>query len=108
MDRLDPTELLETIVKRASTLLGATSGYLYLVDEAADDLVVEVGTGIFADVGAASGSQRGVGMGGTVWQTGRPLVVADYDTWAAPVRGRVPHGLFGSAIGVPADLGRGR
>ena len=36
MDRLEPTELLDTIVKRASALLDATSGYLYLVDEEPD------------------------------------------------------------------------
>ncbi len=103
MDRLDQTELLETIMKRASTLLGATSGYLYLVDEAADDLVVEVGTGIFADwVGFRL--QRGVGMGGTVWQTGRPLVVADYDLWEHR-SAEMPRGVFGSAIGVPLTSG---
>ena len=99
MDRLEPAELLETIVKRASTLLGATSGYLYLVDEAADELVVEVGTGVFSDWRGFR-LQRGMGMGGMVWQTGRPLVVADYDTWQHRAV-ELPHGLFGSAIGVP-------
>ncbi len=59
MDRLEPAEVLETIVKRASTLLGATSGYLYLVDEAAGDLVVEVGIGIFADWSRLPARARG-------------------------------------------------
>ncbi len=103
MDRLDPAELLETIVKRASTLIGATSGYLYLVDESANDLVVEVGIGIFAGwVGFRLA--RGVGVGGTVWQTGRPVAVADYDAWEHR-SGDLPHGLFGSVIGVPLTSG---
>jgi diguanylate cyclase (GGDEF)-like protein/PAS domain S-box-containing protein/excisionase family DNA binding protein len=99
MDRLEPTELLETIVKRASALLGATSGYLYLVDKGADDLVVTVGTGIFATrVGFRR--ERGVGLAGTVWQTGRPVAVPDYDTWENRADD-VPHGPLGSSIGVP-------
>jgi diguanylate cyclase (GGDEF)-like protein/PAS domain S-box-containing protein len=99
MDRLDPTELLDTIVKRASALLGATSGYLYLVDEAAGDLVVTVGTGVFA-TWLGFRLQRGVGVGGTVWQTGRPLVVPDYDAWDNR-SAAMPRGQFGSVIGVP-------
>ena len=99
MDRLEPAEVLETIVKRASTLLGATSGYLYLVDEAAGDLVVEVGIGIFADWYGFR-LERGVGIGGRVWQTGQPLAVADYDTWEHRSQA-MPVGLFGSTIGVP-------
>jgi diguanylate cyclase (GGDEF)-like protein/PAS domain S-box-containing protein/excisionase family DNA binding protein len=99
MDRLEPTDLLETIVKRASALLGATSGYLYLVDKGADDLVVTVGTGIFATrVGFRR--QRGVGVAGTVWQTGRPVAVADYDAWENRADDR-PQGPLGSSIGVP-------
>ncbi|MGH2511988.1 MAG: EAL domain-containing protein, partial [Candidatus Limnocylindrales bacterium] len=103
MDRLDPTELLNTIVKRASALLGATSGHLYLVDEASDDLVVAVGTGVFVDwIGFRLA--RGTGMGGMVWQTGNPLAVADYDTWEHRSKA-MPRGLFGSVIGVPLTSG---
>ena len=99
MDRLEPTELLETMVKRASALLGATSGYLYMVDEASDDLVVKVGTGVFA-TWVGFHLQRGKGVGGTVWKTGRPVVVPDYDAWENRSID-MPLGLFGSVIGVP-------
>ncbi len=99
MDRLDPTELLDTMVKRASTLLDAASGYLYLVDEATDELVVKVGTGLFA-TRLGYRRQRGHGVAGTVWQTGRPVAVADYDLWENHADD-MPRGLFGSMIGVP-------
>jgi diguanylate cyclase (GGDEF)-like protein/PAS domain S-box-containing protein/excisionase family DNA binding protein len=98
MDRLDPTELLDTIVKRASALLGATSGYLYLADDEQDNLVVTVGSGIFASW-LGFRLERGVGVGGTVWATGRPVAVADYDTWDRR-SSEMPPG-FGSVIGVP-------
>ncbi len=99
MDRLDPTELLDTIVKRASALLGASSGYLYLVDEEQDGLVVKVGIGIFA-TWLGFRLERGVGVGGTVWQTGRPVAVPDYDAWQNRSEA-MPLGMFGSVIGVP-------
>jgi len=99
MDRLDPTELLDTIVKRASALLGATSGYLYLVDEERDNLVVKVGSGLFASW-LGYRLERGVGVGGTVWQTGRPMAIPDYDAWSNR-SADLPVGQFGSVIGVP-------
>ena len=49
MDRLDPTELLGTIVQRAGDLVGTPHGFVYLVDAEADDLVMRVGTGLYAD-----------------------------------------------------------
>jgi diguanylate cyclase (GGDEF)-like protein/excisionase family DNA binding protein len=102
MDRLEPTELLDTVVKRASALLGAMSGYLYLVDEASGDLVVTVGTGVFA-TWVGFHFQRGAGVGGTVWQTGRPVAVPDYDLWENRSEA-MPPGL-GSVIGVPLTSG---
>ncbi len=103
MDRLDATELLDTIVKRASALLGATSGYLYLVDETLDKLVVKVGTGMFASF-VGFQLERGVGVGGKVWETGRSLAVPDYDAWANR-SAEMPVGQFGSVIGVPLTSG---
>jgi diguanylate cyclase (GGDEF)-like protein/PAS domain S-box-containing protein/excisionase family DNA binding protein len=103
MDRLDPAELLDTIIKRASALLGTTSGYIYLVDEAEDCLVVKVGSGIFA-AWIGFRLQRGVGVGGTVWEAGQPVAVPDYDAWQNR-SGDMPLGQFGSVIGVPLTSG---
>ncbi len=99
MDRLDPTELLGTIVQRAADLVGTPHGFLYLVDADADQLVMRVGTGLYTDyVDYRIG--RGGGVAGTVWATGRPFVVADYDG----LEGRdpiVPMGTIGAAVGIP-------
>jgi diguanylate cyclase (GGDEF)-like protein/PAS domain S-box-containing protein len=99
MDRLDPTELLATIVQRAADLVGTPHGFVYLVDEPADELVMRVGTGLYSDfVDYRVG--RGTGIAGTVWATGRPSVADDYD--ALPSRDPiVPLGLIGAAVGIP-------
>jgi diguanylate cyclase (GGDEF)-like protein/excisionase family DNA binding protein len=103
LDRLEPTELLQTIVGRAAALLGTPHGYIYLTDESVGDLVVRVGIGVFAGyVGYRLPFHAGVG--GTVYRTGRPMVVADYDAFAGRA-GDMPHATFGSVLGVPLTLG---
>lgn len=73
--------VLEAIVRRAEVLAGTTSGFAYLVTDRGDRLELGVATGLvtgFAGVHLAPGE----GLSGIVWQTGRPLVVNQYRTWA--------------------------
>ena len=78
MDRIDPTELLGTIVRRAADLVGSPHGYVYVVDQDHDRLVMQAACGMFVeDLGYHL--DRGVGVGGTVWETGALVVVPDYD-----------------------------
>jgi signal transduction histidine kinase/CheY-like chemotaxis protein len=80
MNRLGQTSLLEAIMARAAGLLGTTHGYLYLLDAATDQLVVQIGIGEFADkIGFRV--RRGEGLGGRVWEAGRSLLIEDYATW---------------------------
>ncbi|HEY7524158.1 MAG TPA: diguanylate cyclase [Candidatus Limnocylindrales bacterium] len=103
LERLESTELLETIVSRAAALLGTPHGYLYLADESAGCLVVAVGVGLFEDfVGYRLPFDTGVG--GTVYRTGRPMVVPDYDAFADRAAD-MPRGTFGSVLGVPLTSG---
>ncbi|MEO8230125.1 MAG: EAL domain-containing protein [Chloroflexota bacterium] len=98
MDRTDPTELLGTIVRRAAGLVGTPHGYVYVVDEDDDVLVVRAACGMFAD-DLGYQLDRGVGVGGTVWATGELLVVPDYDTMPARDPNRASG--IGSVIGIP-------
>ena len=103
MDRLDPTDLLSTIVQRAGDLVGTGHGFVYLVDPAKDDLVMRLGTGLYADY-VGHRLARGLGVSGVVWETGRSLVVADYDALATRDPG-FPTGLLGSVVGIPLASG---
>jgi signal transduction histidine kinase/CheY-like chemotaxis protein len=80
ISRLDLDDLLQTILARAGYLLDAPHGFVFLVDPEADVMRQRVGVGLFADqIGLELRS--GEGVSGQVWQTGRPVVVADYDAW---------------------------
>ena len=48
LDRHDPTVLLETILTRATALLGTPHGYIYLVEPDERALVVRHGSGLFS------------------------------------------------------------
>ncbi len=99
MDRLDPDELLTTIVQRAADLLGTPHGYMYLVDREADELVVRFATGLFTEF-AGFRLPRSVGVAGAAWAAAEPVVVADYD--ALETRDpRLPRDRFGSVVAIP-------
>ncbi len=99
---LDPNrqdDLLETILTRATALLGTPHGFLYLVEPGDDALVVRYGTGVYADLlGYRLPIDRG--LGGHVYRTGLPLAIDDYDAWSGRATD-LPTSVFGSVFGVP-------
>jgi signal transduction histidine kinase len=101
--RLELGELLETLIARAAALVGAPNGFVYLYDADSDDLEMRVGLGDNADdVGIRLGP--GEGVAGLVWQTGQPIVVEDYSTWAGrSMDTRLAHAH--SAMGIPLKSG---
>jgi PAS domain S-box-containing protein len=78
--KLNLEDLLYSIVSHATKLMGETSGGLYLHRPELDVLewAVSVGT---SEVPIGSRLQRGEGLSGKVWQTGKPLIVHDYQQW---------------------------
>lgn len=80
MNRLDISDLLETIVSRAAQLLGTTHGYICLPEEGKDGVVIKVGAGYFSErIGNVI--PPGIGAAGRVWTSGRTHVVNDYSRW---------------------------
>ncbi len=80
MGRLELSDLLEAIVERAAFLAGSIHGFIYLYDPEQDKMEMRIGTGRYAnDIGLKL--SKGNGMGGTVWETGKPTLLADYSTW---------------------------
>jgi ammonium transporter len=80
MERLEVSDLLHSIIRRASELLGAEHGYVYLVNHATNQLVMEVGIGGFQS-NQGSTLNYGEGLSGRVWASGQHLTVDDYSTW---------------------------
>ncbi len=103
VSRLDVTELLETLVERAVSLVDASFGFVDLVRPEADELEVTVGTGWYQEnIGARA--KRGEALSGKIWQSGRPMAVEDYRTWP----GRFVHpdvDQVGPLMGAPLMAG---
>jgi len=101
MQRLDLSELIETIINRAGDMLGTCHGYLYLVVNDNMEPVIEVkfATGVFSKY-LGQRMHMGEGLAGTVWQLGHPVVVPNYEEW--PGRSAYYQAdRFGAVAGVP-------
>ncbi len=103
MDRVDPHDLLEAILARATGLLGTPHGFIYLLDPDRGVLRVRVASGFYRGW-IDHELTVGTGLSGRVAATGRPLAVTDYDAW----EGRdpsAPLGELGSIVAVPLTSG---
>ncbi len=103
MERHGQNELLETVIARATGLVGTPHGYVYVAEPDRSAFVVRVGTGVFSDY-TGYRLEPDQGLVGKIAGTGRPFIVHDYDTWEerAP---DLPMGVFGSIVGVPLTSG---
>ena len=101
-ETLDLPTVLERIVTRAGQLLGTLHGFIYLLSPGEAEMERKVGLGVFSEARVMR-LKPGEGLSGQVWQTGRPIVVDDYDTWP----GRSPQGvgLVQAMVGVPLHAG---
>jgi PAS domain S-box-containing protein len=89
---------LEQIITSAAEVIGTPRGYVCLADPGSDQMVLRVGIGASAEhVGFTF--RRGEGLAGQVWETGKPLAVANYATWPHRVEGFVKD--VRAALGVP-------
>lgn len=83
--RLDVNELLQAIVERAAALVGTQHGFVFFQEPGENDIEMRVGVGLYDDL-IGTHAQPGIGLAGTVWQTGAPMIIDDYQKW----EGRLP------------------
>ncbi|HUG27732.1 MAG TPA: response regulator [Gemmatimonadales bacterium] len=77
---LELSRVLETVLGRAVTLLGASGGELATYDETRGDLVIAANHNMVED---SRGTRLVVGEGamGVVVQSGEPMMISDYQQW---------------------------
>ena len=78
VERLDPTNLLRSILQRAAALVGTSHGYIYLENEG--KLEMRLGAGLFRDY-VRERIGPGEGLAGKIFESGEPLTVDDYRSW---------------------------
>ncbi len=99
IDHLDKEELLEVVLQRATKLIGTEHGYIYLHEPGEDEIQMQVGMGFFkSQLGRRV--KRGVGLGGKVWESEQPVVVADYRSWEGRISDKSLDDLH-SIVGIP-------
>ncbi len=100
--RREMPELLQAIAFRAADLLDAPGSTIQFVEPGNEVLAIAVVYGLGE---AVQGQQIhwGEGITGTVWKTGQPLIIDNYDAWAGRLNS-LPPGLFGSVIATPINL----
>ena len=94
--------VLKNIVQRACKLLGTSHGYLDILNEESDELLPVVGIGALEE-SLKFKVVRGEGVAGTVWKTGKHLVVSDYDQWPARIGAFRPKAIR-AIVGMPLIL----
>lgn len=103
INRLEINPLLESILRRASELIGTNhvGVDLALPDDSA--LRQEVGHGFFAPLNGEI-TYKDVGLTGKVWARGETIIVQNYQEWEGKVSAAEAAG-FTAVIGVPLKSG---
>lgn len=108
MSRLDLEDLLEQIIGRAAALVGTEHGYVFLLApnrnlQGEQEMVMRIGIGAYNGFKGTK-ANKGVGLAGTVWQSGEPLIVDDYRNWAGRLASS-SRDILRAVAGVPLKSG---
>ncbi len=104
-ERLDVSELLHAILERAGALVGTQHGFVFFSEPGDSEIEMRVGAGLYDDL-VGTRAQPGIGLAGTVWQSGQPMTIEDYQKW----EGRLPgsrRDALRAIVAVPLKRGGG-
>jgi PAS domain S-box-containing protein len=99
ISQLDLDLLLDNITKRAGQFMQTPFCFLNLLDPETGQMVPKVGKGATED-SMLYPVRQGEGVAGIVWQSGKPLIINDYDHWDKRVKGYRQNEVY-SVAGVP-------
>lgn len=101
--QLDLDTLLHAIVVRAVELLGGSAGEILLYDPQKDMLESIVSIGGLQEL-VEIHLRRGEGLSGKIWESGRPLIIDDYQSckWRVPLTEAT---FLTAAVGAPIYWG---
>lgn len=80
MERLEPDELLQSMIVRAGQLLDIENGFIYILDDETFNLRLTVAIGTLVDY-VGTELKKGEGLSGYVWETGETLILDNYSQW---------------------------
>jgi diguanylate cyclase (GGDEF)-like protein/excisionase family DNA binding protein len=102
LDGSNTDQLLDSILVRATRLMGVQQGYVYLAEPGDETLVCRTAIGPMSEyVGFRIPITQGIG--GHVVRTGKPVVIDQYDAFEGHIEAF--EGRIGAAIGVPLTVG---
>jgi len=102
-NRLDLSQVLETIINRASILTKIPDGFIHIYDRTEDVLEIKVACGKYTPLKGLK-LKPGEGISGKVWETGDPFFTNDYQTWLGKSK-KTQFDFVTAAIGVPLTSG---
>jgi PAS domain S-box-containing protein len=102
IDKLDPRELLRSILERAASMTGASDGFVYILQPDGREAHMMAGIGAFSKHQGLI-LKRGQGLTGLVLETGRTQVIDDYLSFPNRVPG---FDWIRSIVGIPLRSGQ--
>lgn len=105
-ERLELRELLHAILERSGALFGTPNGFVFFAEPGDPEIQMRVGSGLYDDL-VGTRASRGVGLAGTVWQSGESMSIDDYQEWEGRLPGSRRDALH-SIVAVPLKRGAGQ
>jgi len=101
--RLELSQVLESIIVRASNSTRIPDGFLHIYDSKQNILEIKAACGKYLPLKGIKFAV-GEGISGKVWETGEALVIDDYQNWLGKTRNS-QFDFITSAMGVPLTSG---
>lgn len=78
--RLELHSLLSAIITRAAKLMNTEHGFIYLLNEAKTEMVLQIKLGHYKTLPVPP-LKKGQGLAGHVWELAQPFTISDYSSW---------------------------